>query len=561
MAKHPLTNLLRRAYRIASIAAAAQCSLDEAAGRWMDSLSQGQLSRRQMLGGMTLASAAIVNPLGQGRLAKTHLSGVTDRFTDSRVLVVGAGIAGLTVAYRLHQVGVPVDVVEASPRVGGRLRSVSKLAGNLAGNLPGDMTGNLSVVELGGEFIDTDHTAVRSLAAELGLEMADLRAADEGLEPEILYFQGRKISHSWVAEAFSPLAQRIAKDIEILSGWNLTYHDANPDAVRFDRLSLAEYLSLTPVHPIIEQLVRVAYITEYGLDADTQSCLNLLFLIGAEAGKWSTYGVSDERYHVVGGNDLIPRRLAERLDGRIELNTSLESIRKTANDRYRVSLRSGSTSTERVYDRIVLAIPFTVLRQVELAVDLPPVKRAAITELGYGTSSKLAIPFQERIWRTRYGSTITIYTDMEFQNTWESARYAAGPAGWLTDLRGGRAGLALENGSPEEQAKSLLNDLDSIFPGIGEVDRGTALRAVWASYPYALGSYACYLPGQWTKFGGAEVERVGNIWFAGEHCSVGSQGYMNGACETAEQAAQQILAELGVESRKVAGQTSRQMVS
>jgi monoamine oxidase len=550
MARSPLITLLRQAYRIASIATKTQCPWDEATGLWHDRLS-ASLSRRQVLGGIALAGVGFNSQQLSFAKEKTRWidRAVAAAFQarksfqarESKVLVVGAGIAGLTVAYRLHQAGVPVDVVEASPRVGGRLRSVAKPVEDATGNPSG-----WGAVELGGEFIDTDHVAVRSLAAELGLEMADLRAADVGLEPEILYFQGRKISHSWVAEAFSPLALRIAKDIEILSRWNLTYHDATPEAKRFDRLSLAEYLSLTPVHPMIEQLVRVAYITEYGLDAETQSCLNLLFLIGAEAGKWSTYGVSDERYHVIGGNDLIPCRLAERLEGHIETNTALESIRKTTDDRYRVSLRNGATSIERIYNRLVLTVPFTMLRQIEFAVDLPPVKRAAIAELGYGTSSKLAIPFEERIWRTRYGSTISIYTDRDFQNTWESARYAPGPGGWLTDLRGGRAGINLGQGSPEHQAQALLKELDPIFPGIREVDRNPALRAVWAKDPYARGSYSCYLPGQWTKFGGAEIERVGNLWFAGEHCSVGSQGYMNGACESAEQAAQEILLEMGL---------------
>jgi monoamine oxidase len=551
MAKQTLTNLLRRAYRIVSLSAATQCPLDEAAEQYGagygapfgHSFGQRIVSRRQVLGGIGLASVAAMNPLeplgvvvsasGPRKVA------ASDRSTDSNVLVVGAGIAGLTAAYRLGQAGVAVDVIEASPRVGGRLRSVTNPSEN-----PG-------VAELGGEFIDTHHTAVRSLAAELGLEMVDLRAADEGLESEILYFQGRKIDHRWVAVEFTPLAHRIAEDIERLSQWNLTYRDPNPAAAKLDRLSLEEYLSLTPIHPIIEQLVRVAYVTEYGLDADTQSCLNLLFLIGAEAGQWSTYGMSDERYHVMGGNERIPRRLAKRLNQFIETHTALESIRKTAADRYRVSLRRGSTSTERIYDRIVLTVPFTRLRQVELAIDLPPMKRAAIAELGYGTSSKLAIPFQERIWRTRYGSTISIYTDMEFQNTWESARYSEGPGGWLTDLRGGRGGLKLGTRDPEHQAQVFLNDLDAIFPAISQADRGAPLRAIWASHPHTLGSYACYLPGQWTKFGGAEIERVGNIWFAGEHCSLGSQGYMNGACETAEQAAQEILTELGVAPQQI----------
>jgi monoamine oxidase len=309
-------------------------------------------------------------------------------------------------------------------------------------------------------------------------------------------------------------------------------------------MSLAEYLAVEPINPLIEQLVRVAYITEFGRDAESQSCLNMLFLIGSEVGKWSTYGLSDERYHVIGGNDQIPKQLAERLKGKIEYGTILESIRLTPAGRYRVSLRQDSTSRERVYDRILLTVPFSVLRQVELAVDLPPIKQQAIAELGYGTSSKLAVPYRERIWRTRYGCTISIYTDMDFQNTWESARYSPGPGGWVTDLRGGTQGVLLGQGDPEVQSQRLTDDLEQIFPGIKQVSRGKAMRSIWPAEPYALGSYSCYLPGQWTTIGGAEVERVGNLWFAGEHCSLGSQGYMNGACETAEAAAQGILVDL-----------------
>ncbi|NJR38397.1 MAG: FAD-dependent oxidoreductase, partial [Leptolyngbyaceae cyanobacterium CSU_1_4] len=98
----------------------------------------------------------------------------------------------------------------------------------------------------------------------------------------------------------------------------------------------------------------------------------------------------------------------------------------------------------------------------------------------------------------------------------------------------------------KSKPRSLLNDFEGIFPGIGAAQQGRGVRSFWAAEPYSLGSYACYLPGQWTAIGGAEGERVGNIWFAGEHCSPGSQGYMNGACETAETAARSILQDLGV---------------
>ncbi|NJO80856.1 MAG: NAD(P)/FAD-dependent oxidoreductase [Cyanobacteria bacterium RM1_2_2] len=530
MSRTPLMRFLRRAYQVSRSAPVQTPDIE--------GVLQAAVSRRQVLHGLAAAGA-----IGMGshrgsqftpRLLSSRRSdadSIADSISD-KVLIVGAGVAGLTAAYRLRQAGVPVDVVEASYRVGGRLVSLT--------NVPGSE----GTVELGGEFIDSRHTHIRSLAAELGLETADLTAADAGLEREILYFQGQRVSESQVIEDFTPLAHRIDKDLQTLNTRNITYRNPSPHAIQLDQMSLVEYLAAEPISPLIDQLVRVAYITEFGRDAESQSCLNMLFLIGAEVGKWSTYGLSDERYHVIGGNDQIPKKLAEHVEDALELGTALESIRITPAGRYRVSLRQDRTSLERIYDRVLLTVPFGILRQVNLDVEMSPTKRQAIQQLGYGTSSKLAVPFRERIWRTQYGCTISIYTDLDFQNTWESARYAPGPGGWVTDLRGGKQGVLLGRGNPDAHAQSLTQDLEQIFPGIEQVSRGTALQAVWSAEPYALGSYACYLPGQWTKFGGAEAERIGNIWFAGEHCSLGSQGYMNGACETAERAAQEILAEI-----------------
>lgn len=517
--------LIHRAYQAHLASCPQKLPAEQTSALW-----QTPVSRRQLL------QIAAVGVLGMGGLPRPKLA---QSNSSERVLIVGAGVAGLTAAYRLQQAGVAADVIEANHRVGGRLVSLA--------NFPG----SLGTVELGGEFIDSRHTYVRSLAAELGLELADLRLADAGLEREILYFQGQFVNETKVIEEFAPLAQRIDKDLKRLNTHNITYRDPSPDAIQLDRMSLSEYLNREPISPLINQLVQVAYVTEFGRDADAQSCLNMLFLIGAEVGKWSTYGVSDERYHVIGGNDQIPKRLAAKLNEPIVFGTRLESIRTTAAGCYCVSLRQDSTSQERTYERVLLAVPFSVLRQVELAVDLPPVKRQVINELGYGTASKLAVPYRERIWRTRYGCTISIYTDLDFQNTWESARYAPGPGGWVTDLRGGKQGVLLSQGSPETHADSLTRDLERIFPGMSQVSRGKALQAVWATEPTSLGSYSCYLPGQWTQFGGAEIERVGNLWFAGEHCSLGSQGYMNGACETGEAAAHSILADLGITPQTV----------
>src|SRR6185436_11825213 len=84
----------------------------------------------------------------------------------ARVVILGAGTAGLTCAYRLQQCGVRATILEAAPRVGGRMYSLQNF-------FPDDQ-----VAELGGELIDTDHHAVRNLAHELGLELIDLAYLD-----------------------------------------------------------------------------------------------------------------------------------------------------------------------------------------------------------------------------------------------------------------------------------------------------------------------------------------------------------------------------------------------
>jgi monoamine oxidase len=397
---------------------------------------------------------------------------------------------------------------------------------------------------MGGELIDTGHTRVWAIATELGLTLADLRLADTGLEPEVLFFGGQRINVRQVTEEFSPLAAQIAADLEAMGDGDINYRNPSEAVQRLDRLSIAEYLESVAISPLIRQLLDVAYTAEYGQDIESQSCLNMLFLIGAEVGQWNVYGISDERYHIVGGNDQIPQRLAERLHDPVETGSVLESIRSKTDGRYLVSIRQGQTSVERIYERILLTVPFTVLRQVELAIDLPPVKRRAIDQLGYGTGAKLSLPFPERIWRSRYHSTLSVYSDRDFQTTWESARYGIGAGGWLTNLRGGKQGVALGENSVDFQAQKMLGEMEEIFPGITAAQVGRGVRSVWATEPYALGSYSCYLPGQWTTIGGSEGERVGSIWFAGEHCSPGSQGYMNGACETAERAAAAISASL-----------------
>ena len=520
MARSPLFSSLQRACRLARISRRSSIPVNEVIDRLSAVTHRPTLSRRRLLqGGLAVAGAIAGASLSQA---------ITPATTDARtkVLIVGAGIAGLVAAHHLTKAGVPVDIVEAKSEVGGRIHSLANAAGTQ------------TTVELGGEFIDSDHEIMLGLAKELGLQVNDLQVADANLPPFTFFFNGRLIDSSEVLADFALLVPSLERDAALLDNLD------SPEAIALDRLSISQYLKLNHATPLLTQLLEVAYTIEYGREASEQSSINLLFLIGTDPTDFQIFGTSDERYHIVGGNAQIPQLLAAKLANSISTGTALEAIRSLSDGSYRVNLRSGYSSVSRTYDRILITIPFSVLRDVQLDVNLPHRKRRVIEQLSYGTNSKLITAYQNRIWRTQHNSNGEVFTDLGYQNTWEATRYAPGNAGLLTNFTGGKRGVSVGLDSPESQAKRLLPQYDQVFPGLAALRQGQAVRAFWTGDSHSKGSYACYLVGDWRRFHGEEGKRVGNLFFAGEHCSQNFQGYMEGGCETGQAAAEEIIQDL-----------------
>jgi monoamine oxidase len=528
MSRTPLFHVVRRSLRLAQSSLHSGESATATLEGWRENV---RLTRRHFLG------AALATAAGAAVGGCMPLRPSFRRETQARAVIVGAGIAGLTAAYRLHQAGVPVRIYEAQARVGGRMLS---LRGHFA---------DAQVVELGGEMIDSGHTHIRGLCQELGIVLDDLLDDEAGLDVDGWHFGGVHRGEGEVVEAFRPIAARIEADLATIGGGGkVTYRRPN-GAERLDQMSIAQWLNKEGVSGWIRDLLRVAYTTEYGLEIDRQSALNFLLMISPTPEPFRLLGESDERYRMRGGNDSLPAELAARLGGVVETGMMLEAVTEGPDGGFRCSFRRGSTSVMVAAPHLVLAIPFTVLRQVRLDLELPPVKRRAIEELGYGTNAKLAVGFADRIWRRRYRSNGNVLTDLPFQTTWEASRHQGGRAGVLTNFTGGMHGLELGRGTAADQAALLVRDLEGIFPGVGDQRAGMpAVRFQWPSHPFTHGSYASYLVGQKTSICGAEGERVRRLHFAGEHCSLTAQGFMEGGCETGEAVASAILADLGVKA-------------
>ncbi|MGN6257280.1 MAG: flavin monoamine oxidase family protein [Solirubrobacterales bacterium] len=293
------------------------------------------------------------------------------------------------------------------------------------------------------------------------------------------------------------------------------------------------------------QLLDVAYNIEYGAETNVQSSLNMLYLLGYSGqGQLRIFGPSNEKHHVRGGNDQIPARLAAALQGQITTGSALTSIRRNADGTYRLALQSGGGTSTVTADHVVLALPFSILRTLDYAkAGFSAVKTTAIEEMGMGTNSKLHVQFKDRLWNS-LGCNGETYADTGYQNTWEVTRAQPGSSGILVDYTGGTIGASFGTGTPAERAAQFLQQIEPVLPGISSRWNGKAAIDFWTGYQWTKGSYSYWKVGQYTKFAGAEREPEGNCHFAGEHTSIDFQGYLNGAVESGERAAGEVLAAL-----------------
>lgn len=460
-----------------------------------------------------------------------------------RVVIVGGGAAGICCAFRLAQAGIRATVHEAWTRIGGRMYSTSEGA-------PEGM-----VIELGGELIDSNHENLWSLANELDLTLDDRhQLAPPG---EIFWFDDAPVDEATILEQWMAVAPAMEAMVEAA--------DNDDDAFElYDNQSLRDWLDEHVPIAMVRELhliLDVAYRGEFGLENDQQSSLNLLYLLDPTTlDEFLIFGVSDERYHTHGGNELFVSRMAELLDDdQIVLESRLVGARDGSDGGYVLTFSGPAGETEVEADHVVFALPFSVLREVDLdRLTLSAEKRQIIQELGYGTNTKVMGTFATPIWRDDYDASGSVTADLSFQQCWDTSIGQNGPEGIITNFLGGQAGVDSGTGSAEDwYATHLVAGLEQVFPGAqAQYVAGSAVRMHWPSVPTHRGSYTCYRPGQWA-FWSLEGVREGNLHFCGEHCSPEFQGWMEGAVETGGLVAMEIIDDLGAQaSERHAGLTA-----
>ena len=498
------------------------------------------LSRRDFIkiSGATVGAAALGGPIS------AFAAG------SPRIGIVGGGISGLTAALTLQDAGYTATVFEASNRVGGRMHS--------------DTTSwaNGQVSEHCGELVDSDHKLIQKLASRFGIPLTDLLAAEPIQSDETYYFFSKYYTRDQANVDFGPVYTAVHKDLNA-AGYPTLYNQSTPAGQALDNMSIYDWIeSRVPgghTSPM-GQLLDVAYNIEYGQVTTQQSSLNLIYLLAYQPvpGNFRIFGRSDERYHLTGGNERLPRAIAASLPaGSVRLNWAMTAIAINSDGSYTVSFTTPVGPQSQTFDRVVLALPFSVLRTLNYRkAGFDSLKTTAITELGYGANAKLHLQFDSRPWNQSgpWGvSTGTTYADTGYQNTWDVSRGQGGATGILVDYTGGGVPLASFKGDPNDPsvvqafAQTFLKQIEPVFPGLSAQWNGRATLDVPLANPYLLGSYSYWKVGQYTQFSGYEKARQpfpnGRCHFAGEHCSQNFQGYMEGGAEEGQRAANEILAD------------------
>jgi monoamine oxidase len=500
-------------------------SLDPERERVLDALAGG-LSRRSFIQRGILAGLALT---GTGSLRSESLVRRSSASASSRIVVVGAGFAGLAAAYELKQrKGWDADVYEASGRVGGRARTIRGLVGG-------------KYTEAGPSGISSSESVIQNLCQDLGLWPLVDTWKHYANGDEVYRFNGESYSWEQIKAGINAIGNAGWKAWKEVGSRIPTYDRHNAAAVSYDGMSVTEFLQAkTDFGP--DTPAGAFTVMNFGAEYGPAASASALHQILEEGNIWGGGGF-DERYAVPGGNDTLASALAARLAGKkLHLDHALVALRESKNGTLRLTFDNGSL-VDVVADRVILAIPPTTLRDVDLRrAGFSKVKLREIQSESLAPHVKLNIQFRNQPWAAS-GHSGDAVSDLTAQLTW-AASYQGVKGSVLVAMNHRDYGNTEAHGlaGHGDQAQALA-DVDTLFPGSsGNAIAGQAYLDNWRMDPWARGSYAYNRPGDFIAFEGIQAEPEGNVFFAGEHtASYIHSGYMNGAVESGQRAAREVV--------------------
>ncbi len=454
---------------------------------------------------------------GKGRTALRKIDKPPVPLADSslptrKVIVIGGGLAGLSCAFELSKANVDVTVLEARPRLGGRVISYRDI-------VPG------KVVEGGAEFIGANHPAWLNYAQQFGLELLPAENTNEDAIPVTL--GNRRLSKEAQQRLFGEMDFAIAQATGVARSINEYDPWLSPGAAELDRKSVADWLNALPISKLARRAIAAELNADNGVVVSRQGWLALLTAI--KGGGLERYWTDTEAFRCVGGNSKLTHALARAI-GRehVHTNTPVTKI-ELRQDRVRVTTNRGQVL---VADDVVLAIPPGTWDRIDINPPLPQILRPQV-----GTVVKFLSSVDQKTWK----DTATSLSDGPIALTWESTagQGATGQHG-LTAFAAGRAANSLmASWNRGWNDKGIISELEAVHPGITKHVTKTRFIA-WPNEKYSAGGYSFPAPGEITTLGPIFQRGLGRLHFAGEHCCYRFAGYMEGALQSGIAIAQKL---------------------
>jgi monoamine oxidase len=478
-------------------------------------------TRREFLGRLIVATSA----------ARSIVPTAAQSLTAKRIIVVGAGLAGLCAAYELNASGHEVTVFEAQTRPGGRVQTLR------------DPFDDGLFAEAGASRIPTSHDLTLGYARKFGLTLIPFEPAGV---PSVRYAYGQRsriqpdAAFEWPAgiaadqkrltpaeirrRYIAPLADQITDPFS--PAWM-------PESLRkYDRVTRDEYLRAQGVAEAALHMMNLGYTPV----ARFRSFLDVLHENAVNRELSRRAGTEVEQVlKIEGGNDRLPRAFADRLAGRIRYGCPVHRIEHDTLG-VRVFFRNGQSVESSEAGYVVCAVPFSTLRSVAFSPALTPEKRSPIDRLPYESVTRIYLQSRERYW-TREGLSGFAETDHPME-IWDSTYGQPGARGILTSYNRGPKARELGRQSEAAQLRFGLKTVEEVYPGIRRnYERGFV--KVWDRDPWTRGAIAYLLPGQVTSLQPHIAQAEGRIYFAGEHAS-SVRGWMQGALESGNRVVQEI---------------------
>jgi monoamine oxidase len=431
-----------------------------------------------------------------------------------RVVVAGAGLAGLSAARALESRGAIVTVIEARRRVGGRVWTIR------------DGFAHGQHAEVGADFIESSQTAIVALARELTLPLVQINKRGFGY-----YGPDRRgrLGIQSIATVFESLDEELAPLIHAYVLAERRWSGAIAQTLA--RESVADWLHrIRAPTPIVDRLRGLR-----GLFLADPEDLSLLALVDFFADFETQRGTKS--FRVKTGNDALATAMASRLRSPVRLGAILRQVRQ---DQARViaTVEDQSQLTEIEADYAIVALPAPMAHEVRFEPALVTPQHDALAHLKNGPATRLLLQFERRFWQ-RPGRPTAFGSSQSTGAVWDGNEQQTGPEGILTCLSGGRASNELQQIVRDEGTAGVVKRLS----WLGRPARLIASRAItWDTDPWAGGGYAVFGPGFDPTWRDVLARPHGRVMFAGEHTSARWQGYMNGAVETGERAAAEIAA-------------------